>query len=324
MLGEISVLPLVRVLEDNQRAPAVRANAATLLGRIGDDRALVPLVSVLVDTTAPAVVRTGAVLGLSHLDNTGALDALLRVLQNRDTGRTIRLSVARNLRDRRAFEPLLGLLRATDDDEHVRAAVTERLCWFGGEQAIDPLLGTLDDPNLKVRQAALWALAECGDARVFPALEHTGARDPALAPHTLLVSAAIKRRLGLPLTSEEDPMGPVIARYGRLTVHAPKHGRSPNVQGRIAYLVRLLDDQGYVDLDKPIPLVPDDQTDVLRVIRAQLQYTRNATLRRTEQLRGIEDSIDEAGIQQDVARLERQGRALAFALRELEDEEGLA
>ncbi len=317
-LRRSAVASLIQAMEDRERGTAVRADAAAIVGTIGDEQALAPLANVVMDATEVDVVRRSAVSGLARLGSVGALEPLMDALQRRDTERSVRLSVARDLQDRRAFQQLLALVRTTDDDERVRAIVIKRLCWFGGEQAIEPLITALDDPSRQVRQAALWALAECGDLRVLPMLERARESDPALSSLTLTASVTIKRRLGLPLTVEEDPLGPAVARLGRVTLHTPKEGRSPVIEGKTAYFIRLLNDQGFVDLDKPIPLVPDDRTEVLQAIRTQLRYTRATIQRRGEQLAEAEDVIDATRIQQELARLERQFQALNVAMQELE------
>jgi HEAT repeat protein len=72
-------------------------------------------------------------------------------------------------RDARGVEPLIGTLN--DPDKYVRKCAAHSLREIGDARAVEPLISALNDNEEDVRVAAIQALAQIGDARALPALE---------------------------------------------------------------------------------------------------------------------------------------------------------
>jgi HEAT repeat protein len=60
------------------------------------------------------------------------------------------------IKDRRAVEPLMALLK--DEEEDVRDTAAYALGLLGDERGIEPLIGCLQDPHEAVRREAAGAL----------------------------------------------------------------------------------------------------------------------------------------------------------------------
>ncbi|MBM3314759.1 HEAT repeat domain-containing protein, partial [candidate division WOR-3 bacterium] len=139
-LGELrdhdAVPRLAELLRDT--IPALRAEAAYALGRIGDRRAVEPLWQAVAGETTEAVVLVQAQALASH--RVLALDQLIRLLRH----------------------PLPA----------VRVIAARALGQTGASRAVDWLIAMLDDPAAKVRRAAAGALRQIGDPRGTEALMH--------------------------------------------------------------------------------------------------------------------------------------------------------
>jgi HEAT repeat protein len=137
-LGELrdndAVPLLIPLLQDT--IPALRAEAAHALGRIGDRRAVEPLAGALAGEAVAevAVVEAEALAGHRVM----ALDQLIRLVRH----------------------PVPG----------VRVVVARGLGRIGANRAVDWLIPMLDDPVAKVRKAAAGALHQIGDPRGTAAL----------------------------------------------------------------------------------------------------------------------------------------------------------
>jgi len=135
-LGPYAVDPLVGELRSDN--PIARRQAALMLGRIGDRRAVPGLVGALDSKDADARAR--------------ALEAL------------------RKLEGRTAVSRAVTLLR--DEDGEVRAEAARFLGALGGEEHAGPLRRTLREETLPAtRTAILSALLRLGDGSVRPELE---------------------------------------------------------------------------------------------------------------------------------------------------------
>ncbi len=319
-LGEPVVLPLITILEDRQRATMARTQAAGILGKLRDERALGPLKTALLDRTEARVVREVAAESLSHVDDRRGLDSLVRVITQRDEEPKVRISVIQSVRDRAAFAILLGILRDAGDEGAVRAAAAGQLCVLGGQRAVDALVDALDDPDVTVRRAAVAALSACGDARVLPALERAVQHDASLAWVVQRSHTAIARRLSLPLTAADDLAGKLVARHGPISIYEVKEDPKPRIRGQMLYIVRLSDPEGNVDLDKLALVTPSDRENVLNYLKRILERLGKDAMHLTQRLREARDSVDIDQLGERLARVERQGRALEYTMRELEGE----
>lgn len=170
-----------------------RAAAARALGAMNDAASLPALIRTLGDTTVE--VRIAAIEALASLGAPEVVTPLLGRLDDEDV--TVRIAAAAalgGLGDERAVVPLIG--RARDDSAEVRVAVFHALGSLGdtralsalalgtrdsaedarltavlalgqlrSPRAIDPLRALLEQPDIRLRAAALDALAPIPDPR---------------------------------------------------------------------------------------------------------------------------------------------------------------
>lgn len=170
-----------------------RAAAARALGAMNDSASLPALIRTLGDTTVE--VRIAAIEALASLGVPEVVTPLLGRLDDEDV--TVRIAAAAalgGLGDERAVVPLIG--RARDDSAEVRVAVFHALGALGdtralsalalgtrdsvedarltavlalgqlrSPRAIDPLRALLEQPDIRLRAAALDALAPIPDPR---------------------------------------------------------------------------------------------------------------------------------------------------------------
>lgn len=89
--GEEAVRQLIRIIDNDYEDLIVRGRAALMLGKLGDDRAVMPLIRAL---NAPGFqIPLNAAEALGHLGDTRAIPPLMNVLENskdklRDTALT--------------------------------------------------------------------------------------------------------------------------------------------------------------------------------------------------------------------------------------------
>jgi len=181
-LGAPAVPPLITVLQD--REAAIRAAAAGALVQIG---------APAVEPLSRALQNRDAALRCTAVELLGQIGA-------RQTGAALRT---------RAAEPLIGALR--DGDVAVRRAAANALGQAGDAQALDPLISTLQDRD--VRELAVAALGEIGARQTDP-----GVRSRAVEP---LISALKDRAAAMRNAAAEalgrigDPRAasPLVALY---------------------------------------------------------------------------------------------------------------
>ncbi|MGD2105530.1 MAG: HEAT repeat domain-containing protein, partial [Anaerolineae bacterium] len=148
-VGTPSVEALTTCLEDGD--PEVRATAAELLGKTGDDRAVEPLTVHLEDEIAS--VRRAAAEALGTLGDTRAMDSLIELLA--DDSASVRRAACHalgKLGDRGAVEPLITALE--DADATVRQAAAQALQEMEDRRVVEPLIAALGDSDRAVRLAA--------------------------------------------------------------------------------------------------------------------------------------------------------------------------
>lgn len=338
-IGAPSVLPLIAVLEDGEREQPVRIYAASTLGRLRDERAIAPLINVLLDKNAAPDLRQIAATSLVKIDNVDALSPLLHVIVRRDDARSVRAWMIdlvggqrayswgyKPLRDRAAaFDVLLDVLLDIKDDAIVRATAAGALCAIGEERAVAPLVSVLDDVTIEVRIGVIQALGQCGDARALAVLEQMRrlhVTEPwwsdSAATITRRSIVAIKRRLGLPLTADDDPVAEVVVRHGRFSLNRLK-GMADLPADQMRYLLRFDEPPDSVDIGM-IGAAHSDRSDILTYLGRFLEDKRRQLLANREGLRKIQDPDVVSKRRDEYARMEHRYRLVDLAIRELRAE----
>ncbi len=134
-VGEPAVKPLIAVLPHSWEA-------ALVLGRLGDKRAVTPLLKVL--------PMQAAVTALGDLGDKRAVPPLIDILRGDDMADMA--AAAKSLSqigDARALEPLLAILadQTHEDFGRWRWAVIGALGQLGDARAVGPLIALLNDPD---------------------------------------------------------------------------------------------------------------------------------------------------------------------------------
>lgn len=238
-IGPPAIEPLIAALED----PLLRGMAVTMLGRIGDVRAVEPLIAVLRADTEPVRRSAAETLDLlSWTPDSGAagaaywaakgqwhkcveigrpaVETLIDALRHPDS--LVRQLATRGLgqiRDLRAVEPLIAALKGREDG---RAVAAEALGQIDDERAVDPLIAALKDSGPAVRAAAARSLGQLGDVRAVDRLIAE------LRDHEPVVRAAAAGALGeiadlravdpliAALRGREDVRGPAASALGQI------------------------------------------------------------------------------------------------------------
>jgi HEAT repeat protein len=120
---------------------STRADAASALGRLGEQAAIAPLIQALRDSDADVAREAATSLGL--LGNASVVEALIGVVNNNDE----------------YYHTI------------VRAAAAISLAQLKDLRAVEPLIIAVRDPIAEVCAEAIRALALLGDARAIVALE---------------------------------------------------------------------------------------------------------------------------------------------------------
>jgi len=144
-----------------------RRLATEILGSIGDRKAVDPLILALGDASSD--VRTAALWAIEEIGKP-ALSHLRRALE--DGNALIRqgaLDILINMGDRNAVHHIIGALATDNRDIRWRAA--EALGRIGDASSIATLIGVLKDPDADLRKVAASALADIGQQAVIPLLE---------------------------------------------------------------------------------------------------------------------------------------------------------
>jgi len=153
-IGAPVVEPLIAALKDSNKN--VRKGAASVLGKIGDTRALEPLIAALTDNDK--FVRQSAVEALGKMGAAG-VEPLIAALKDSDGN--VRQSAVEALGKMGAagVEPLIAALK--DSDGNVRQKVVQVLGETGAP-AVEPLLAALQDSDGYIRRMATIVLGEIG------------------------------------------------------------------------------------------------------------------------------------------------------------------
>jgi HEAT repeat protein len=158
----------------------LRCAAATALGKLGDERAIISLMSVLNDRTENYRLRLAAAESLGRLGDEYAVTPLINILSDeREKSVYLKESVAKALGmlgDIRALEPLIDLLEAKrgirDKFNFLKEQIIEAIGRIGqpNRKVSDSLLKALQDEAPSIRLAALEALSTLGDGDCLEAV----------------------------------------------------------------------------------------------------------------------------------------------------------
>lgn len=160
-----NVEQLIQALEDENMY--VRTKATEALGHMRNSRAVESLIQALEDKEG--IVQRSAAKALGNIKDVRAVEPLIRALKDSD----VQAEAARvlgELGDARAIEPLVHTLKDRGAvGMSSPGAMGEALVRFG-EQAVGPLIQTLEDSNVNTRRAAAQILVKIGDARAVEPL----------------------------------------------------------------------------------------------------------------------------------------------------------
>jgi len=204
-----AVDPLMHLLHDRSAKPALRAEAAQLLGMLADPRSQPSLVRALHDDTDPRIAAEAAI-SLGRMFDPAAQPTLRRLVDAEDPDLRVRAAVSLGrlhdpaavpalsealwiaqgdyereeairwlgrLRDRRALEPLIQLL----PQQRTRYLVVVAMGMLGDERAFEPLSDVLAwDTHSNVQDSAVRGLALLGDPRAIDEVLPLAVKDPAI------------------------------------------------------------------------------------------------------------------------------------------------
>ena len=160
--------------------------AVIVLGRLGFRRATVPLIKVL--ETTPAL-RVDVAHALARLGDETALDSLLQLIGDPDGGvRQAVVAALNSIGSARMPARIKPLLQ--DTNPLVRESAAKIVGYFGYEDCADSLLECCNDPDERVRKAALENLPFLDDRRINQVLATK------LRTETPKVRAAVAAALG--------------------------------------------------------------------------------------------------------------------------------
>jgi len=165
LIGQPALGPLTAALHHEYWR--VRSGAASILGDIGDVRAVDALVHALSDDQWR--VRHSALRALGKVGGARALGAFIEALRDEDP--SIRLTAVEALgrvAGARAAHALIEALR--DEDASIRLAAVEALGGVHGARAADGLIEALRHEDLSVRLTAVQVLGEVPGARALDGL----------------------------------------------------------------------------------------------------------------------------------------------------------
>lgn len=185
-LGTRDAVPdLVRALRDP--VVDVRVVAAAALWRLPDPAAVPALVELLSDPDANA--RQWATLALGVIRDTRSVAPLIGLLD--DTEASVRLDVIRSLGRIRHASALAPLETHASGDAPVdeRVEAVGAIAVLDSPQRIDALVRLLDERERRVREAAITALGQVGDALAIPPLRRARGTERVPALRTAIDTA---------------------------------------------------------------------------------------------------------------------------------------
>jgi HEAT repeat protein len=177
-IGDASVEPLIAAIGVKKHKEQ-ELLIISLLGRIGDPRAVPILIALLDDANVD--VRERAAIALGEVPDQRSFEPLMRRLQDSDY-QVVRSAVwaLGKIGDRRAVDPIIALLvkKSKDRQNDVRKYAANSLGELGDRRAFDSLLAVYQDkeypdrdqPDWVLRNDALTALGQTRDPRAFDVL----------------------------------------------------------------------------------------------------------------------------------------------------------
>ncbi|MRS04388.1 hypothetical protein EG832_14410, partial [bacterium] len=146
----------------------IREEAATLLGQVGNEDAVLPLIAALKDPNGK--VHKNAVKSLGMLKDERAIDPIISIMVNKDYfAHDEAVKALGKFIDSRAVEPLLNELKEIYPDSEIKSTLIASLGHQGDSRAVPALIAELRNPksDLKVKKATLEALSNIKDPAVF-------------------------------------------------------------------------------------------------------------------------------------------------------------
>ncbi|MDQ1327356.1 MAG: Lipoyl-binding protein, partial [Candidatus Poribacteria bacterium] len=159
IIGAPAVEGLISTLENNIETETARVNSASVLGTIGDKRAVMPLINALKDQNKN--VRAVSATSLGTLKDRRALTPLIEALNDSDLVTRINAATSLGLMvDKTATQPLLKILTNKDEREKLRTTALDSLGLIKDTVAMEPILKVLIDEYEKdgIRKSAATAM----------------------------------------------------------------------------------------------------------------------------------------------------------------------
>jgi len=169
LIGKPAVPALVDALKDGDSD--LRDCAASLLGEIGDARAVEPLVAVLDDPDKG--VLAAAIMSLADLADRRAVAPLAKFILDKtkdDFCRDLAVQSLGALPSPEAIELLTGILKDDGEEISLRNTAAIALGTTRDRGAAETLLQMTGVPNRSLRCGVFWGLGRTGDARAISVL----------------------------------------------------------------------------------------------------------------------------------------------------------
>lgn len=159
MMGGVAVPALIDAFAMSREA---RSNAAEVLGSLGPD-AIGPLMEALSDTRGDVVYGAASVLG--KLGDRRAVPALIGLLEKNDNDSGIAAAEALGyLGDSESVDALIRALNGTDSE--LQSGAARALGYIGDERAVSSLIEAMGSEDFSVRRNAIDALTGIGEGAV--------------------------------------------------------------------------------------------------------------------------------------------------------------
>jgi HEAT repeat protein len=168
-IGNAAVTELIKAVSGSSLPPHARSKAISVLGKIGDARALNSLVGALSDENS--YVRRCAAESLGAIKDLGALNPLVKALYDENVSVRERAAIALGkLNDERAVASLIEKL--LDKHERVRVSAIRSLVAIKDNKAVQPLMKQLARNYSQLyKNNVAWALGELNEREALPILE---------------------------------------------------------------------------------------------------------------------------------------------------------
>ena len=160
------LIPLIEALADPE--PAVREQAASVLGDLEDERAVEPLMAAASDENED--VRAQVIWALGSMEDPRAFETFRSALSDEsEEVQENALWALGQLEDPRSVDALTEALQSSNPD--IRETAASSLGQIEDPRAIDALTSVIDDESPDVREQAVWALGMIEDPGAVPTLK---------------------------------------------------------------------------------------------------------------------------------------------------------